>query len=113
VGYAPRGNLAALFETNEHSWHGFRTIALPEDKDHPSHKSLTVYYYGKERPAEERRAFQAPPWAPVPWDRSGSGGSWGCRFRSYSGRSVFQYTRTFRRKAKNESLAGESSLTIE
>ena len=46
-------NHAILFETNEYSWHGFKNINLPEDKRHLSRKSLTVYYYTKERPAKE------------------------------------------------------------
>lgn len=46
-------NHAILFETNEYSWHGFERINLPEGKKHLSRKSLTVYYYTKDRPAKE------------------------------------------------------------
>ncbi|MDH3650051.1 MAG: 2OG-Fe(II) oxygenase [Saprospiraceae bacterium] len=51
--YPCLANHAILFETNEVSWHGFEEINLPADKRHLSRKSLTVYYYSKERPNEE------------------------------------------------------------
>lgn len=68
VSYPPCGNVAVLFETNEHSWHGFREIRLPEDKRHLSRKSLTVYYYTKERPQDEcapdHSTIYVPDWIP-------------------------------------------------
>jgi hypothetical protein len=42
-----------MFETNEYSWHGFPKLNLPEDKQHLSRKSISIYLYTQERPAEE------------------------------------------------------------
>lgn len=49
----PAFNRCVIFETNEHSWHGFKRINLPEDKRHLSRKSFALYYYTDSRPAEE------------------------------------------------------------
>lgn len=50
-------NRGVIFETNEHSWHGFERIRLPEAKRGLSRKCISVYLYTRSRPKEET----APP----------------------------------------------------
>lgn len=46
-------NRGVIFETNEHSWHGFTRINLPEGKRQLSRKCISVYLYTLRRPKEE------------------------------------------------------------
>ncbi len=55
----PIFNRCVMFETNEYSWHGFPKIELPEDKRSLSRKSLSIYLYTKDRPAEETAPVHA------------------------------------------------------
>jgi Rps23 Pro-64 3,4-dihydroxylase Tpa1-like proline 4-hydroxylase len=50
---SPRFNRCVIFETNEHSWHGFPQVNLPEDKRSISRRSFALYYYTDTRPQEE------------------------------------------------------------
>lgn len=58
---APLFNRAVVFETTEHSWHGFEPIRLPESERARSRKSFAIYLYSRERPPE----LTAPPHATV------------------------------------------------
>lgn len=51
--FNPIFNRAVLFETNERSWHGFPRIDLPPAERNRSRKSISIYLYTRERPAEE------------------------------------------------------------
>ena len=49
----PLFNRCVIFETTEWSWHGFSRIELPELLRAISRKSVALYFYTRERPAEE------------------------------------------------------------
>lgn len=49
----PLFNRCVIFETTEHSWHGFEQIHLPPERRALSRRSVALYFYSKERPVEE------------------------------------------------------------
>jgi Rps23 Pro-64 3,4-dihydroxylase Tpa1-like proline 4-hydroxylase len=53
VAIGPAFNRCVVFETNEHSWHGFKRIRLPEDRRHLSRRCISIYLYTLDRPKEE------------------------------------------------------------
>jgi hypothetical protein len=57
----PLANRAVLFETTERSWHGF----TPEKRE-ISRRSIAVYFYTKNRPAEETAPSHATVYIPRP-----------------------------------------------
>ena len=62
----PIANRCVIFETTESSWHGFKRIRLPADKKHLSRRSIAVYYYTKERPANELAPDHSTVYVPRP-----------------------------------------------
>ncbi|GAB4362429.1 MAG: hypothetical protein OHK0021_06490 [Bryobacter sp.] len=60
----PVWNRCVIFETTEHSWHGFPKIHLPPDAAVPSRRSIAVYYYTAERPAEQLAASHGTVYVP-------------------------------------------------
>ncbi|MGA8278083.1 MAG: 2OG-Fe(II) oxygenase [Rhodanobacteraceae bacterium] len=49
----PLHNRCVIFETTESSWHGFPPIALPPEHRDVTRKSIALYFYTRERPADE------------------------------------------------------------
>ena len=49
----PSFNRCVIFETTEHSWHGFPRITLPADRPGLSRKSIALYFYTRDRPREQ------------------------------------------------------------
>lgn len=53
VRVVPAFNRCVIFETTEHSWHAFDPITLPEDRRGLSRRSVALYFYSRQRPAQE------------------------------------------------------------
>jgi peptidoglycan/LPS O-acetylase OafA/YrhL len=47
---SPALNRCVIFETSDHSWHGFRRLDLPASERHRSRRSFALYLYTRERP---------------------------------------------------------------
>ena len=62
----PIENRGVLFETSERSWHGFPPIRFPEGRKGLSRRSIAVYFYTKERPAEETKPSHGTIYVPQP-----------------------------------------------
>lgn len=95
-------NYAVLFETTEHSWHGFRQINLPEDRRHLSRKSFAIYLYTKDRPAHQATASHSTIYVPFGMPDNIQPGSvlterqhrlLNARFDEYRSMLKFQYDR--------------------
>lgn len=49
----PAFNRCVIFETSEHSWHGFNRIQLPAEQADLTRRSIALYFYTKGRPVEQ------------------------------------------------------------
>jgi hypothetical protein len=50
---APAFNRCVIFETSERSWHAFDQIRLPPEHADITRRSIALYFYTKDRPADE------------------------------------------------------------
>lgn len=52
----PLFNRAVIFETTEQSWHGFSPIHFPTERFDEARRSIALYFYTAQRPADELAA---------------------------------------------------------
>jgi Rps23 Pro-64 3,4-dihydroxylase Tpa1-like proline 4-hydroxylase len=71
----PQANRAVIFETTEDSWHGFRRIALPETARDLTRRSVAVYFYTRERPAEQTVPGHGTYYVPRPFPEEVAAGA--------------------------------------
>jgi hypothetical protein len=104
-----RFNQAILFETSEHSWHGFPHIRLPEDRRHLTRKSFAIYLYTKDRPADQTAASHSTIYVPFGMPEDLDAGSvltedqhrlLNARFTEYRHMLKLQYDRQLRMSAE-------------
>lgn len=50
---SPVFNRCVIFETSEVSWHAFNTIRVPAEHEGTTRRSVALYFYTKDRPAEQ------------------------------------------------------------
>lgn len=50
---SPIFNRCVIFETSEISWHAFDAIRIPAEHEGVSRRSIALYFYTKDRPAEQ------------------------------------------------------------
>jgi hypothetical protein len=53
IAVEPNYNRCVIFETTEHSWHGFPRIAVPESEGPITRRSVALYFYTIDRPKDE------------------------------------------------------------
>jgi hypothetical protein len=59
VQVVPRLGRCVIFETSERSWHGFQRVQLPAAGSVTSRRSVALYFYTEDRPADEIKAEHA------------------------------------------------------
>ena len=63
----PEANRAVVFETTENSWHGFPRIVLPDEAKGIARRTVAVYFYTAERPAEQTVPAHGTYYVPRPF----------------------------------------------